>query len=419
MKKVHIFLRLRTQVGASRYRWVVFGVMASIYFFVYFHRTSSAILATTLMEEFAVTALAVGVLSSAYFYPYGLMQIPVGYLSDTKGPRLTTTVFTLLAFVGTVLFAVSPNFEVAVLGRFLIGIGVSGVYIPTIKLLSRWFRVDEFATLTGVLFAVGNMGALVSAYPLATMVSLFGWRVTFLFIGAITFVLALSCWIFVRDSPGGVLEKSREGGRFATNFRVVVLNPVVWLIATSAFLRYGIVMGYQGLWGGPYLMDVYGMQREEAGGVLMMVGLGTILGAPIIGFLSDKVFRTRKWFLVAAGIGFTFTMAPLVFFTASLTVFQLYAISFLIGLFSAAGPVAYALIKESYPLEVTGLATSIVNVFPFFGGALFQVFMGYLMDTVGMVDGSYPPEAYSLAFSFCLAASVVSAVLILFVHEKR
>lgn len=400
------------------YRWVVFWVMALIYFFVYFHRTSPAVLANTLMEEFAVTALAVGVLSSAYFYPYGLMQIPVGYLSDIKGPRLVTTVFTLIAFFGTLLFAFSPTFEVAILGRLLIGVGVSGVYIPTIKIISRWFKVDEFATLTGVLFAVGNTGALVSAYPLAAMTSAFGWRHSFLFIAAVTLVLALSCWILVRDSPEGNVKKIEKKG-FSASFRVVVLNSAIWLIATSAFLRYGIVMGYQGLWGGPYLMDVYGMGREEAGGVLMTVGFGTIVGAPVIGFLSDKIFRTRKWFLFAAGIGFTLTMLPLVFMTASLSVIQLYVISFLIGLFSAAGPVAYALVKESFPLEVTGLATSIVNVFPFFGGAAFQVIMGYLMDSVGMDGNVYPPEAYSLAFLFCLIASVISSVLILFVHEKR
>lgn len=400
------------------YRWVVFWVMALIYFFVYFHRTSPAVLANILMEEFAVTALAVGVLSSAYFYPYGLMQIPVGYLSDIKGPRLVTTVFTLIAFFGTLLFAFSPTFEVAILGRLLIGIGVSGVYIPTIKIISRWFKVDEFATLTGVLFAVGNTGALVSAYPLAAMTSAFGWRHSFLFIAVITLLLALSCWILVRDSPEGNVKKIEKKG-FSASFRVVVLNSAIWLIATSAFLRYGIVMGYQGLWGGPYLMDVYGMGREEAGGVLMTVGFGTIVGAPVIGFLSDKIFRTRKWFLFAAGIGFTLTMLPLVFMTASLSVIQLYVISFLIGLFSAAGPVAYALVKESFPLEVTGLATSIVNVFPFFGGAAFQVIMGYLMDSVGMDGNVYPPEAYSLAFLFCLIASVISSVLILFVHEKR
>jgi len=108
-------------VKVYTYRWVVFWVMALIYFFVYFHRTSPAVLANILMEEFAVTALAVGVLSSAYFYPYGLMQIPVGYLSDIKGPRLVTTVFTLIAFFGTLLFAFSPTFEVAILGRLLIG----------------------------------------------------------------------------------------------------------------------------------------------------------------------------------------------------------------------------------------------------------------------------------------------------------
>ncbi len=408
-----------------RYRWIVFTVMASIYFFVYFHRTSSAVLANSLMEEFGVTALAIGVMSSAYFYPYGLMQIPVGYLSDTKGPRLTTTVFTLFAFIGTLFFALSPTFEFAVLGRLLIGIGVSGVYISTIKVLSRWFRREEFATLTGVLFAVGNIGALVSAYPLAMMAILFGWRETFLLIGIITLFLAASCWSLVRDSPDAIglapLENENAGvdSGFSKNVREIISNPVLWLIAVSAFMRYGITMGYQGLWGGPYLIDVYGMSKDEAGAVLMMVGIGTIVGAPTIGFLSDRVFRTRKWFLVFGGLGFTLCFAPLVFKTSSLSIWELYLISFGVGVFSGAGPVAYALIKETYPLEVTGLATSILNTFPFFGGAVFQVLMGYLMDTVGMAGNAYPPEAYSLAFSICLIGSVVSTILMLFVHEKR
>lgn len=408
------------------YRWIVFTVMASIYFFVYFHRTSSAMLANSLMEEFGVTALAIGVMSSAYFYPYGLMQIPVGYLSDTRGPRLTTTIFTIFAFIGTLFFALSPTFEFAVLGRLLIGIGVSGVYIPTIKVLSQWFRREEFATLTGVLFAVGNIGALVSAYPLAMMAILFGWRETFLIIGIITLFLAASCWALVRDSPKAmgfdhpeISEGMNLNSKFSKNVREIVSNPVLWLIAVSAFMRYGITMGYQGLWGGPYLIDIYGMSKGEAGGVLMMVGVGTIVGAPTIGFLSDRVFKTRKWYLVFGGIGFTLCFAPLVFMTSSLSILELYLISFGIGVFSGAGPVAYALIKESYPLEVTGLATSILNTFPFFGGAVFQVLMGYLMDSVGMVGNAYPPEAYSLAFSICLIASIVSTILMLFVHEKR
>lgn len=408
-----------------RYRWVIFSVLSAIYFFVYFHRTSTAVLADEIMEEFAVSALAIGLMSSAYFYPYALLQIPVGVLADTKGPRKTTTLFTFIAFAGTLLFAFSTTFPMVVLGRLLIGIGVSGVYIPTIKVLSQWFRKHEFATLTGILFAVGSMGALLSAYPLAMMAILFGWRTAFLFIGIITFFLAIMCWAVVRDSPKAVgldpveeaVVKSSEEERLSKTFRVVIFNRYLWIIALSAFLRYGVVMGYQGLWGGPYLMDVYGLSRDAAGGVLMMVGIGTIAGAPTIGYLSDRVFRTRKWFLVLGGIGFTAATYMLAFNTGSMSIKDLYLVSFLIGFFSGAGPVAYAYIKEIFPLEVTGTATSIVNVFPFFGGALFQVVMGYLMD-IGSENGIYPVEAYSLAFQFCFVASVIATLLVLFIRES-
>ncbi len=406
-----------------RYRWVIFAVLASIYFFVYFHRTSTAVLADRIMAEFAVSALAVGVMSSAYFYPYAALQIPVGVLSDTKGPRKTTTIFTLIAFVGTMLFATASSFTMAVFARFLIGVGVSGVYIPTIKALSQWFRKHEFATLTGILFAVGNFGALVSTYPLAIMAILFGWRSAFLLIGITTLILAITCWMVVRDSPqslglepiAGSADVNERG--IHENIRVVLTNPYLWLIATSSFLRYGVTMGYQGLWGGPFLMDVYGLSRAEAGSVLMMVGIGTMLGAPTIGFLSDRVFRTRKWFLVAGGLGFTSCIALLALFTDRMSLEMLYLVSFMIGFFSGAGPIAYAYIKEIFPLEMTGTATSILNVFPFLGGAAFQIIMGYLMDVVGMQGNVYPVEAYSLAFKFCLFAAIAATMAVLFIKE--
>ncbi len=410
-------------MSSYRYRWAIFAVLASIYFFVYFHRTSTAVLADRIMEEFAVSALAVGVMSSAYFYPYAALQIPVGVLSDTKGPRKTTTMFTLIAFAGTMLFAMANSFAMAVFARFLIGIGVSGVYIPTIKALSQWFKKHEFATLTGTLFAVGNSGALLAAYPLAMMAILFGWRTAFLLIGIVTLILAITCWAVVRDSPQSaglrpLNEHPAEKRRFHDNIKVVLTNPYLWLMAVSSFMRYGITMGYQGLWGGPYLMDVYGMNRAEAGAVLMMVGVGTIIGAPTIGFLSDRVFSTRKWFLVAGGIGLTISLLPLAFLTDRLNPEMLYLISLMIGFFGGAGPVAYAYIKEIFPLDMTGTATSILNVFPLLGGAAFQITMGYLMDVVGKSDGVYPAEAYSLAFKFCLLAAIVATTAVLFIKEN-
>ncbi|MEM1999206.1 MAG: MFS transporter, partial [Archaeoglobaceae archaeon] len=139
-------------------KWVIFVVLSSIYFFVYFHRTSPAVMANDLMLEFAVSALAIGVLSSLYFYPYAVLQIPVGVLSDVKGAKKVVVSFTSVTLFGILIFVTAPSFEFAVFSRLLIGIGVSGVYIPTVKIMSQWFKANEFATAMGILFAIGNFG---------------------------------------------------------------------------------------------------------------------------------------------------------------------------------------------------------------------------------------------------------------------
>jgi len=395
-------------------KWVIFAVLASIYFFVYFHRTSPAVMADEFMKEFAVSALAVGILSSAYFYPYAVLQIPVGFLSDTKGAKWTVMIFTSIAFLGVLTLVLATSYEMAVFSRFLIGIGVAGVYVPTIKIISVWFKQNEFATATGILFAVGNLGAILSAYPLALAIELYGWRLSFAFVACLTLFLLFLCWKLVRDAPKGFVEEKLRKDDFFT----IVGNFSLWLIAISAMLRYGIVMGFQGLWGGPFLMDVYELPKASAGTILMLVGVGTIVGALLFGRISD-LMGLKKTILILGGIGFTITWSPLVFATSTLSITMIYLISFLIGFFSSTGPVAYAIVKELFPLRMTGLSMSIVNVFPFFGAALFQTIMGYLMDSIGKIDNAYPAEAYRLSFEFCLIASILSVICVVFVSEKK
>jgi len=395
-------------------KWKIFAVLACIYFLVYFHRTSPAVMADEFMKEFAVSALGVGILSSAYFYPYAILQIPVGALSDTKGAKWTVITFTSIAFFGVLTLILANTYEMAVASRFLIGVGVAGVYVPTIKIISVWFRQNEFATATGILFAIGNLGAIVSAYPLAKAIELFGWRFPFLLVALITAILIFLAWKIVRDAPSDFTrEKIRR-----SDIGLIVGNLSLWLIAVSSMLRYGVVMGFQGLWGGPFLIDVYKMSKSTAGLILMLVGVGTIVGALIFGRISDLI-GLKKLMLVLGGVGFTLAWLPLVIATETLDIASICLISFMVGFFSSTGPVAYAIVKELFPLKVTGLSMSIVNVFPFFGAALFQAVMGYLMDSVGKIDSVYPMEAYRLSFEFCLFASVLSVLAVLLVKEKK
>src|SRR5664280_593941 len=89
------------------YRWVCYGILVLTYIFVYFDRVAPAVVAPELMKEFGLTATSLGILSSMYFYPYAAMQIPAGILSDYMGPRLSVTIFFLIAAAGTALFGIA------------------------------------------------------------------------------------------------------------------------------------------------------------------------------------------------------------------------------------------------------------------------------------------------------------------------
>ena len=184
-----------------KYRWLIFWIMAVAYVFVYFHRLCPAVVATDLQETFQASAGFIGLLASAYFYPYAVMQFPAGLLSDSLGPRKTATVFLVIAGVGSLVFGLAPTMEVAIAARVLVGLGVSMVFIPAMKILSQWFRVREFAFMTAILMIMGGVGGLTAATPLALMTGWVGWRVSFEIIGGITLVMALLVWIFVRNRP--------------------------------------------------------------------------------------------------------------------------------------------------------------------------------------------------------------------------
>jgi len=183
------------------HRWVVFSVICLIYFFVYFHRVSTSVIVSDLMAAFNTNATALGFMSSIYFYIYALNQPIVGYLADRIGPRRVIAYWSMTAALGCFIFGLAPSIGWATLGRALIGFGVGGVYVPTVKALSQWFREKEFATMVGLLMSVGNFGAVVATTPLAWAAGTWGWRPTFFLIGGITMGMAILMLVITHDSP--------------------------------------------------------------------------------------------------------------------------------------------------------------------------------------------------------------------------
>jgi sugar phosphate permease len=277
------------------------------------------------------------------------------------------------------------------------------------------------------MMAVGGVGWLSAATPLALLTNWLGWRMAFILIGIVTLMLAAVTWLFIRNRPedlgfSDIAEGlSVEGQTRVPTFegiRRVLTEKYFWPLAIRSFFNYGTVIGFGGLWGGPYLIDVYGLSKAEAGSVLMMIALGMIVGSPLLGWLSDKVFEARKPLMIA-GMGiYLLVWIPLAFWTGDLSLPLLYVISLLIGASGCSTvTINFPAVKELFPREMAGLSTGLVNIFPFAGAAIFPPFMGYIMDSLGQVNRVYTMTAYKGAFTLCLAASVAAFAAVFFMKE--
>jgi sugar phosphate permease len=408
-----------------RYRWLIFWILALGYVLVYFHRLCPAVVAEDMRRDLAAGGGLLGLLGSAYFYPYALMQLPAGLLSDSWGPRKTITLFFGVAFAGSVILGMAPNVYVAIGGRTLVGLGVAMLFVPTLKVLAEWFRVKEFAMMTGILMAMGGIGSYSAATPLAYISNWIGWRQSFVLVGIFTMALGVLVWAFVRDrptdmgwpSPTQTSENKEETIALLQGVKMVLSLPRFWPLAIWFFFTCAIFFSFIGLWGGPFLMQIYALTKAKTGHILSMAAIGMIVGSPLLSYLSNHLFKARKPVLILASVLMLIITGVLYFFTQGIPIFLLYLICLGIGTFSgAAVTIGFITNKELFPVSIAGTATGLVNFFPFLGGAVFQVILGAVLDSQGISpSGGFALQGfrYSLLVLFCcgLVAQISSFFL--------
>lgn len=411
---------------AKKYRWYIFWILALGYVLVYFHRLCPAVVAVEMMKDLNATGALTGFLGAAYFYPYAAMQLPAGLLSDSWGPRNTITLFFIIAFIGSVILGLAPSVSIAIVGRTLVGLGVAMLFVPTMKILAEWFHVKEFATMTGILMALGGVGSLFAATPLVLVSNWIGWRQSFILVGFITVVLAILVYLIVRDrpaimgwpSPAGTPQKPPEPIALMAGVKKVLTTPYFWPVAAWFFFNCAIFFSYGGLWGGPYLIQVYGYSKAQSGQILSMLAIGMIIGSPLLSYLSNTVLRSRKRAVMISSVIVFCLVIPLTFFTEKIPLMGHYIICLGLGMFSSAIVViGFTTNKELFPVQMAGTATGLINLFPFLGGAVFQPVLGYVLEKQGRIEGAFTPEGYQQAFLVLFACSVIALIASFFFKE--
>jgi sugar phosphate permease len=417
-------------VGA---RAAVLVVPAAIYFFSYFHRVAPAVVATDLMTAFAITAASLGALAAIYPYVFVAMAFVGGSLAETLGPRVTLAAGAATMAVGTALFGLAPVFGVAVAGRLLVGLGASVILIAWLTLAAEWYRPERFATISGFTQTVGNVGSLMASTPLALAVEAVGWRSAFVLIGAATLALSLAAAFLVRDRPeaAGLPAVNPERRRAPGLADVIAAIPEVtsnvrsWPPLLAAAGVYATLAAFLGLWGVPYLTQVYGLGRVAAANTVAWLAVGMIVGAPLIGWLSDRRLGRRKLPLVACTALYVGGWLVLVAPGDARVPATLLAPLFLgMGLTASSLILVWSCVREVNDPAHVGIVIGFCNAPIFLAFGVVQWLTGAMLDAqwTGLQAAGarvYSEAAYRGAFVVCLALAGGALVMSLLVTETR
>lgn len=386
-----------------------------------FYRVSSAVIAPNLINDLSLNTKSLGVLGGAFFYSFALLQIPMGILLDRISPRLVITVFSIIGASGAFIFSGSHTFITALLGRILTGAGMACVLMSSLKIFVLRFSPKQFSTLSGAIISVGMLGTIMASSPLAYMTMTIGWRTTFLYAGLVTALLACLAFWILKDGHQNAALSSDHAQHMALPkvIRLVLGNLSFWQIGACAFFRYGTLVALQGLWLGPYLIQIKGFSAIGAGNMLMILSIGYIAGSPIAGYLSDRVFQSAKTTNLC-GVGlYTLTLIPLTGLIEFKSHITYSIIFFMIGFFNSFGMLGFAHVKQLFPMHISATAIAGINFFSMSGGAVLMPVIGKIIDALTAKDSGDPSQAYHLAFLICFLGMAATLALYSFSKDGK
>ncbi len=400
----------------SRRRWAIF-IFGTLNFIVsMFYRVSVAVISPSLIRDLNLDTFHLGNLSSSFFYGFAICQLPLGLAIDRIGTRISVICLGCVAVTGGIIFALGPSYEYLLLGRFLLGVGLGGNLMITLVLLAVWFPPDRFASLGASVVAIGVVGNLFAATPLALMNELIGWRACFLVFTLLGGVIVVSFVAVMRDFPPNYTRPAVHGTKLLGGLWKLFRMYGYWAISFGNFVRYGYFVALQGLWATPFL--IYGLRLNEraAADALLFLGFGYMFGLPFFGYLSDKVLKSRKKVVVATfllSVAVTFSVC---FWSQKVESWVILSTFFGMGMLAAPGQISYAHIKELVRPDITAQAMTAMNLFNILGAAL-------ITQILGLFAGGKITELQNVqdfGFIWLIGASLlaVAATLYCFVPES-
>lgn len=411
--------------------WTVWGIGAIFYLAVFFLRAAPAVMTTELMRDFRIGAASLGNLSAFYFYFYVAMQIPVGALTNSWGPRKLLVIGALSAAAGQFLFGATDNFVLACVGRAIIGGSTAVGWLVVLRLAAHWFPHRQFGMVSGLGLFFGNLGALFAQVPLRLGVEYFGWRGTALGSAAAILTVGILAWVVVRDDPAekgfesyapAALQhhdKATLSGIF-TGLRCVLSFRNTWLILIAQGGMVGPIMTFTGLWGAPFLKARFGLEPKAAATICSVMIICWAVASPVFGGFSDKIGKRRPAYLIGSLVCAVGWIVMIYVKALPLSVFT--AVAAITSYATGCVIIAFAYARESVPARHMGTVTATTNIGNMLGNVLLQPGIGLLLDqhwtgATFKAARMYGVDAYQAAFILIVGWSLLSVLSIALTSE--
>ena len=383
---------------SSSYRWVILSVCTLGFMQTHIHRVGFAPLIPTFVADLQLTYAAAGAIMTAYFWTYTAVQVPIGLLVDRWGARRVMVAFMAVLVLGAALFPLSRTYTQSLLARALVGLGAAAVWVPSLRLITEWFRAEERGRVIGILSAGGALGGTSALLLIPLLADRWGWRWGYAAtLVPVLLTLALFA-LFVRggDGPSGAAP---GGGLLA--LRRVLGTGVIWWFNVSVLLFYGAYFSMV-TWLPTFLVNALRVTPAQAGFVTSLLTAGTIVSWPLAGLITDRIGH-RKWIylfsqLMSVAVSLVFALAgPHLSFAGAA------GVALAAGVLFGGMITPFVMVVELFPRELAGTASGIVNTFCFLGSLTIPVLLGRVVDVTGSFPAAFLAAAAVQAVAFVTA----------------
>ncbi|MDC0188279.1 MFS transporter [bacterium] len=387
----------------------VFFPFALGYAISYFYRNANAIIQSNLVDELGLGPADLGLLTSVYFFSFAVFQLPLGILLDRYGPRRTEAALLLFAALGAWIFSNAETSTGLVLGRLLIGLGVSSCLMAAFKAFVIWFQSERLPMINGLQMVAGGLGALGATTPLQNVLYIMGWRDVFSVLSIITVFASLCLWFFLPEHHSSA-EKKPDFKTQLQEMVKVFRSPVFWSIAPLTAISSGAFLAIHGLWIKPWLRDVANLGEQESSQLLFSMTLSVIMGYFLLGIFTERLSRLFNMRPISVGVFGMILFSLSQFSLAFGWVSSPMLLVTLLGFLGTSNILIYAGLFQIFPKSYSGRVSTILNVQVFMGAFIIQWGIGEIIELWSVSEKGYDPASYSFAIGGLALLQVVGLV---------